>query len=195
MKTQISIVLLAASLVSATAFAQPFHHGRQVYFQRGYRSHYYAPYYSYRAPYVYRPGVSIVASVPFGAVMLHFGGYPYHYYNGIFYRPQRYGFVITTPPVGIVVPVLPPGSVSVMIGGFPYYYYSGTYYMPLADNRYKVIEPPAASDNNDGAVADNGYEKIVIDGRTYYKHGSTYYKAIIDDSGAVTYEAVGDAGK
>jgi len=205
MKTYFTLALVAACLYSLPSLAQRHGWERDRY-RRGYMAYggYHRPYYNnYYRPYYSRPSVSIIASVPFGAVVLHLGGHPYHYYNGTFYRPYGYGFSIVTPPVGIIVPMLPPGCVSVMIGGRPCYYYSGTYYMPLADNGYQVIEPPTASNNNnDDAVANNNgandnteYEKVVIDGKTYYKRGNTYYKANVDENGTVTYEAVGGSGK
>jgi len=200
MKTHITagLFLIAAALLQSTDVAAQRHRSRNDYaYHRDYR-------HTYDRDYRYYPrrssGISVVAALPFGSVMVSIGGRPYHYNQGLFYRPEGYGYMLTPPPIGIIVPSLPQGSLSVMLGGRRGYYYSDTYYMPIDGNRYQVVEAPAAQNNtvdadDDETAANNAYEKIVIDGKTYYKKGSTYYKALVDDNGEIAYEEVGQAGK
>jgi hypothetical protein len=206
MKTAFFATLLlgtTALFCSTQATAQYRRYDRPAY--RNYRS-YHNDGYAYRRPYVSYPrytypryyggrsGVSVIASLPMGAVSVHIGATPYRYYRGMFYRPYGPQFIITTPPVGIIVPVLPPDCEPVFLNGMSYYRYNDTYYQPLSNNQgYQVIQTPQSAQSNDNtstAPAETEYEKVVIDGKTYYKKGDTYYKALVNDSGEVTYEAV-----
>ncbi len=188
MKKHIGLACLIL-LASIAAFAQRSHDRR-----------YYEPRYRY-VRYESRPHVSIVASLPFGAVRVNIGGTHYHYYNGYYYRPHHNGFIIVEPPVGIIVPVLPPGYARVVIGSRPYYRYNGIYYSPM-NNGYQVIDSPAedvvtshaettspATTTTEAKTTE--YEKVVIDGKTYYKKDNSYYKATIDSKGEIVYEKVG----
>jgi hypothetical protein len=139
------------------------------------------------------PRLSVIASLPFGAVMVSIGGVHYHYYNGMYYRPRHSGYIMVTPPIGIIVPALPPGHVRVMIGSIPYYRYEGIYYLPMEHNRYEVVQKPEEKlvPETKKEEVTNGYEKLVIEGRTYYKKGDVYYKAVVDEKGEIKYEEVG----
>lgn len=79
-------------------------------------------------------------------LLLYYGGMPYYYGQGIWYRSSGLGFVVVTPPFGIVVPVLPPYYTTVWVGGVPYYYANNVYYVwrPAAQG-YVVVQPPASS--------------------------------------------------
>ena len=202
MKKHLSVLSLTL-LVGIISFAQ---HGRS-------RDRYYeyARYDRYpHARYASYPRVSIMASLPFGAIMVSMGGVHYHYYNGYYYRPHTNGYILVEPPIGLVVPILPPGSVNVIIGRRPYYMYEGIYYMPVISG-YQVIERPAEVIVETAPVATTKtpdvttepaptvktgeYEKITIEGKIYYKKDNSYYKARVDDKGEVVYEKVGELGK
>jgi hypothetical protein len=149
-----------------------------------------------RCAYPSGTAVSIVAALPFGAVAVSFGSRPYHYYDGYYYRPYGYQYMMVAPPVGIVVPALPSGYVSVMIGTRVYYSYQGVFYLPVGNN-YQVVqkpeeEEPVAKTNPTG---DSEYEKIILEGKTYYKKGSKYYKATVNDNGEISYKEIGESGK
>src|ERR1700694_4783526 len=114
MKTYLSFVLcLGFFLMSMSSSAQRNWGRRDGYYHRDYDRdydrYYYAPAY-HRSFY---PGLSVLASLPFGAIGVTLGGLRYHYYDGLYYRPGRSGFMIVEPPVGIIVPRIPHGSVSV----------------------------------------------------------------------------------
>ena len=192
MKKYTTLLALVLSLSAISPlFAQ---HGR---FGRGY----YAPYaYGYR-PYGYAPfrtSVSVMARLPFGAVALHFGGRPYHYYDGLYYSPWYGGYRTVPPPIGLVVPVLPTGGVSVIIGGRSYYRYQSVFYLPLG-NSYQVVQAPREEGTEpttqNKAGNNDGFEKFVLEGKTYYKKGNKYYKARVADNGEVIYEEAGATSK
>jgi hypothetical protein len=75
------------------------------------------------------------------------GGRPYYFSGGIWYEPRGAGFVVVTPPPGIVVSVLPPYYSTVWFGGNPYYYADNVYYAWQPDqNGYAVVDPPDNAD-------------------------------------------------
>jgi hypothetical protein len=141
-----------------------------------------------------RLGVNVLASLPFGAVMLSFGNHRYHYYGGNYYSPYGSGYMMVPPPPGIIVPSLPPYCSPVIIGSRTYYNYDNVYYSPLSDGRYEVIERPYEGETSRNSSGDsqisNEYQKVMIEGKTYYKRGDHYYKANIDNNGEVSYSQV-----
>jgi len=67
----------------------------------------------------------------------------FYYDGGIWYRPGPGGYVVVTPPFGVVVPLLPPFYTTIWVGNVPYYYADGVYYRWLAgEQAYVVSEPP-----------------------------------------------------
>jgi hypothetical protein len=54
--------------------------------------------------------------------VVHYGGGPFYYHAGVWYRPSGPAFVVVTPPIGIVVSILPPAYATIYAGGVPYYY-------------------------------------------------------------------------
>lgn len=77
-----------------------------------------------------------------------YGGMPYYFDGGLWYRPWGGNFVVVAPPVGIVLPVLPNGYVTLNVGGRMYYRYDDVYYVRRNDG-YIVVDPPL----QDGADA------------------------------------------
>ena len=68
-----------------------------------------------------------------------------HYYfnDGIWYRPSVGGFIVITPPIGLVVPFLPAFYTTIWVGRNPYYYADGVYYLWRPEDRvYVVTDPP-----------------------------------------------------
>ena len=57
------------------------------------------------------------AVLPTGAVSIRFGGGDYFVHGGVWFRPFGGRFVVTLPPIGIVVPLLPPAYATLWIGG------------------------------------------------------------------------------
>jgi hypothetical protein len=73
------------------------------------------------------------------------GGYYVH--EGVWYRPRGPRFVVSVPPIGIVVPFLPPFYTTLWIGAFPYYYANDVYYAWRPERSgYEVVNPPARED-------------------------------------------------
>jgi len=74
---------------------------------------------------------------------IQFRSRPYYYNRGIWYLRAGSQFVVTIPPIGIVVPFLPNFYTTLWISGVPYYYANNVYYVWQPDrNGYIVTNPP-----------------------------------------------------
>ena len=203
MKIRRDVVLLPAFLyISLSGFGQS-----KVHPPHYYPPHYYPPpphyYYPYRPPFVY--------AHPY--VTVSYGGVPYYYQMGCFYRP---GPVVqfVYPPVGITIGTLPPGYFSFFMGPTPLFYFNGIFYQPVpplnnnnynnnnnngnnnnnSENdhtEYKVVKPPL------GAVVNklpSGAKVKVIDGQKYYDYNGTFYQEQMDENNKLSYVVVGTDG-
>ena len=155
----------------------------------------YRPVYSH-APVVFRGGYSPYFGpryygVPRGSISIHFGGYPYYYYGGTFYRPFGGYYRSIFPPIGLQIGILPPGYFPFYLGQDPYYFYNGTYYRPY-DNGYQVVDAPM------GAQVPNlpqGAKSVSVNGEKFYELNGTYYKEDRDAHGNEVYTVVGKNGE
>lgn len=131
----------------------------------GYRGSYGRPYYGggYGRPYVgygayyrgYYPYIGLsIGALPFGYFSFNYGGYPYYYNDGFFYRQYDGGnYQVVAPPVGAEVPRLPRGTNEITIDGQQYYEKEGVYYQKIIDENGKKSYRVAGKDgvlNTDG---------------------------------------------
>lgn len=97
----------------------------------------------YRLDRTYPRRGNYIDSLPFRRPPIHFRNNDYFFQRGVWYRPAGSRFVITVPPIGIVVPILPPFYATVWAHGIPYYYANDVYYTWRPNlNGYVVTEPP-----------------------------------------------------
>jgi hypothetical protein len=68
-------------------------------------------------------------------------GVRYYYYDGLYYLPSNYGYVLTRPPYGAVVRTIPPDYRPVVINGRMYFVDNGVYYLST-NYGYEVVMPP-----------------------------------------------------
>jgi hypothetical protein len=92
---------------------------------------------------------SIVNALPPGYRDFRFRGGHYYFQGGVWFSAYGPNFVITAPPLGIVIPFLPPDYTTLWFDSFPYYYANDVYYAPYQSGGYVVVDPPA---NIDSAV-------------------------------------------
>lgn len=130
------------------------YYGRS-YYGGGYGRPYvgYGSYYRGYYPYI---GLSIGA-LPFGYFSFNYGGYPYYYNDGFFYRQYVNGgnYQVVAPPVGAEVPRLPRGTNEITIDGQQYYEKEGVYYQKVIDENGRKTYRVAGKDgvlNTDGNV-------------------------------------------
>ena len=75
------------------------------------------------------------------------GGWPYFYFDGVFYRQFDSGYAVVNAPIGAVVSTLPVGFISFSLGAFTFYYVNETYYVWDEDQEaYVVVETPEGAD-------------------------------------------------
>ncbi|MEL6251984.1 MAG: DUF6515 family protein [Bacteroidota bacterium] len=82
-----------------------------------------------------------IRRIPKGAEKFKMGGKPFYMYEGVFYKPQKKGYVIIPPPIGMRVKYVPRGARHMKIDGLDYYEMNGTYYLDIPRKRYYEIVP------------------------------------------------------
>lgn len=81
--------------------------------------------------------------LPFRRPPIRYRSHDYFYQRGAWYRPSGSRFIVTIPPIGIVVPTLPPFYATIWSRGIPYYYANDVYYTWRHNrNGYVVTDPP-----------------------------------------------------
>ena len=82
--------------------------------------------------------------LPADAVALTFHGSRYYFGAGAWYQQVVAGFVVVTPPAGIVVPELPAHYSVLNVSGTPLFRANNVYYA-ASTGGYAVVPPPQAS--------------------------------------------------
>lgn len=82
---------------------------------------------------VVAPIGAVIRVLPPGYEAIWFRGERIFYYDGVFYRANRYGsgYRVIRAPYGIEVPYLPAGFSEVWHGGSRYYHARGVHYRPV----------------------------------------------------------------
>jgi hypothetical protein len=86
--------------------------------------------------------------LPRTSVKIVFGGRPFYYDRGVFYRRRIFDYVVVLPPIGTVVREVPADCERVVINGVTYLNYDGIYYKS-GPAGYTVVSLPI--DNGYGA--------------------------------------------
>jgi len=144
-------------------------------------------------PYYHRPGY-VIGALPRLAVTLSLGGLLFYYADGIYYRRAASGYIVSVPPVGMVVSTLPIGYTVYMVGGRTYYYYADVYYVwDDPHTGYRVVSPPAdTSGYLPGDIVEtlpDGAYSVTVNGRQYFRYADVYFLQAIQN-GAVVYVVV-----
>lgn len=84
-----------------------------------------------------------VTALPEGSTPITYRGSRYFLNTGIWFQQVVAGYVVVTPPAGIVAPTLPPMYATVWLAGVPYYKANDVYYA-AAPGGYVVVSPPAS---------------------------------------------------
>jgi hypothetical protein len=85
-------------------------------------------------------------ALPGGSISIPYRTGQYFFHGGVWFRPFGGRFVVSVPPLGIVVPVLPPAYATLWVGGAPYYYANGVYYATMPGQGFTVVAAPAGAD-------------------------------------------------
>lgn len=131
------------------------------------------------------------------------GRTPYHYRDGVFYRPRPGGsFVVVRGPIGARVRILPFGYVSFLLGTRRYYYANFTYYLwDPGVREYVVVGEPEGADKAVAAASDAGQGELFV----YPKNGQSdeqrdrdryeCYTWAVDQTGYDPTAGIADASK
>ena len=141
----------------------------------------------------YYPAVQrYYTSIPGPYMSINYGGNPYYYSAGVFYRPYNGYYNVVVPPYGIRVSSLPPAYYPVVTGGNPYYYSNGTFYRSNPQQQdYEVVQAPVGAE----VPSLPGEAKtMMIDGEKYYSLNGTYFKDEVKPNGELWYRVVGKNG-
>jgi hypothetical protein len=150
--------------------------------QRGRHYSYRSNYYPVRGQYFNR--------LPSSYISLRFGGSPFYYSAGLFYRPYGSYFSVTVPPFGIHVNVLPRGYWPLRMSGYPYFYSNGIFYRQT-NSDYEVVQAPVGAEV---PSIPRDSKAMVIDGEKYYEYNGTYFKDYIKPNGELWYTVEGKHG-
>jgi len=175
MKTKSTLVKIVFSFILLAAVTNSLHAQRN----RHYDSWRYYPY----------SGQHFL-SIPGPYISLQFGGNPYYYSSGLFYRPYGNYFEVAPPPFGIHINVLPRGYWPLNWGGYPYYYYNGIFYR-RDNNDYEVVQAPVGASV---PALPRDARPVVIDGEKFYEYNGSYFKDYIKPNGELWYTVEGKHG-
>lgn len=127
---------------------------------------------------------------PESLIRINFGGNPYFFSDGMFYKPYGRYYQIVPPPIGITINVLPYGYWPLRWGAFHYVYFNGIFYRPN-NNAYEVVQAPVGAEV---PAIPRDAKVVVIDGKKYYEYNGTYFKEIIKPNGEIWYMVEGKYG-
>lgn len=128
----------------------------------------------YRHDHYYPSRGHVAPTLPRGSLSIDHRGRTYFFFGGVWFRPDGTRFIVTPPPLGIVVPFLPVTHVSLWIGGSPYYYANGVYYAQVPGQGYAVVEPPP------GAEVAQPATRVLADPIVYPRDGQDAAQTGID---------------
>jgi hypothetical protein len=132
-------------------------------------------------------GGRMYRSIPRSFMRLSFGGYPYYFYDGLFYGYYGGYYGSIFPPFGISIGSLPYGYWGFNYGGFPYYYHSGIYYRQK-ENQYEVVQAPVGASV---PRIPKEAKVVVVNNEKYFEYNGTYYKEYVKDDGTIWYLIAG----
>ena len=147
------------------------------------KKHYYRPPGAKPIYHYQRPGY-VVRRLPRLAITLSLGGILFYYADGLYYRHHDGTYIVTAPPVGLIVTNLPVGYTVFVYSGRTYYYYADVYYIwDTRYNGYRVVEAPLDyATYEPGEIVDelpDGAYSVTINGVQYYRYADIYFMQAI----------------
>lgn len=182
-----TLLFLVFSCICIAAEAQRGRSNNRYDRGRNYRQPVYYPRNYNRGNVYIRPSL-----IPRGRISLSFGGNPYYYHGGNFYRPYGSSVSIVIPPIGIRIGSLPYGYRRVYVGPDLFYFYNGTYYRQYDDRQYTVVEAPIGAELSS---LPPGSKSVIVNGEKFYELNGTYYKEQVGNNGSLRYTVVGKHGE
>jgi len=195
-------------------------HGGGVYTTRGGYGRGYGYGYGYRgyglgvfSPYGLYPFYPTLGLrlgwLPFGYYPFYWDGYPYYYYNSVFYTRADDGeYEVVAPPIGAKVNSIPSSAQVVVINGNKYFESNGTYYQEQIDSNNQVSYLVVGTDGvlNQPSTPQTVYqptigdvvpqlpansEEVYLNGQKLYQSPDHVYYQEITDGDKKEYKIVG----
>jgi hypothetical protein len=119
-----------------------------------------------------------VHALPVGCFSLVVGGFPYYYYDGVYYQQADNDYQEVYPPVGAAVPELPDGAIEIDMGDQAYFYAGGAFYIQQDDSGYVLVAPPM------GIMVPElppGATQVSVDGGLAYQFNGIFYRPVFAD--------------
>lgn len=186
-----------------------YHRGGANYYGYGYRGYdlgIFSPY----ALYPFYPTLGLrLGFLPCGYYSFYYDGYPYYYYNSVFYRRTEDNYYeIIAPPLGAKVTSIPDNSKEVVVNGKRYYESNGTYYEQQSDENGRVVyvvvgtdgvlnQPEAPQVVYEPQVGDivpqlpSNCSTVFLNGQKYHESPDNVYYQEVQDGDKTTYKIVG----
>jgi len=176
------------------------------YGYRGYGLGVFSPY----GLYPFYPTLGLrIGWLPYGYYNFYWDGYPYYYYNSVFYRrTDDEQYEIVAPPIGAKVNSIPSDAQVVVINGNKYFESNGTYYQEEVDSNNQVSYLVVGTDGvlNQPSTPQTVYQPTVgdvvpqlpancdavyLNGQKYFESTDhVYYQEVIEE-GKTAYKIVG----
>jgi hypothetical protein len=131
-------------------------------------------------------------SIPRSSISIVFGGNPYYYHGGGYYRPYNGFYRRVMPPIGLQIGILPVGYIPIIVGRNEYYFSEGIYYRRANDKNYEVVDAPMGAQISS---LPSGAKSVVVNGEKFYELNGTYYKKDNNYKGEQVYTVVGKNGE
>lgn len=150
--------------------------------------------------------------LPRGYWSFNFGGFPYFYYSGVFYRSTHdHQYQVVEAPIGAEVPDLPNDAKPIIINDQKLYEYLGVYYKEVLDvngKKHYIVQGKdgilntdnfneVKVENNKPTIGDivlqlpNQTKVVVINGKKLYTTPENIYYEEFLDANILKYKVVG----
>ena len=147
--------------------------------------------------------------LPFGYYDFYWDGYPYYYYNSVFYRrTEDNQYEIVAPPIGAKVNSIPSDAKVVTINGNKYYECNGTYYQEQVDANNNVVyvvigtngvlnqpsTPQVVQEPEVGDIVPQlpaNSTAVYLNGQKYFESPDHVYYQEVIENGQTSYKIVG----
>ena len=116
--------------------------------------------------------------LPRGYWGFNFGGYPYYYYSGVFYRSTNSNqYQVVEAPIGAEVPSLPNDAKPIIVNDQKLYEYLGTYYKEVIDvngKRHYIVQ------GKDGVLNTDNINEVTVENNNSTLNTTKYTPSVGD---------------
>ncbi|WP_210396159.1 DUF6515 family protein [Motiliproteus sediminis] len=171
-----AVLMLTAHVSVPDAKASDDHRRHPNYNDPRWDDHRWYRRYGYHRPGYHYPRWS---HLPESAVRIVIQGDHYYLSQGLYFRPDRGGYMVVRPPVGQVIEQLPAGYHTIDVDGGTYYEFGGVWYAwNQAARNYRIIDDPRFVRPAPERVISElpaAAEPVTIEGVDYMRYQGRHY--------------------